>query len=302
VIKQIARRILPPRMRSQIRDLRIEWLKRTYKVRECAHVYAGIPLRLRLVDALGESWYDHDWPELVEFPSVHRKRLRPGGVVFDLGAHQGMVAMILGTAVGPTGQVIAVEGSAHNARAAAANVRLNGMDWVQVVNAAVADRTGTALFGRGFNGSVDETSGEGGSDRVPATTVDALAGECGMPDLVFLDVEGYEAKALRGAAQVLRSAADWMIEVHAGFGLEAAGGSAAEVFEHFPAARYRRLVRSYSGEYRQFEGTGPPPEGAFHLLALARARAGATAAASSGGRVDQQVAPSDPPLLRTRGA
>jgi FkbM family methyltransferase len=274
VIKQIARRIVPPGMRSQIRDLRIEWLKRTYKVRECTHVYAGVPLRLRLVDALGESWYDHDWPELIEFPSVHRKRLRPGGVVFDLGAHQGMVAMILGSAVGPTGRVIAVEGSPHNAQAAAANVHLNGMDWVRVVNAAVTDRPGTALFGRGFNGSVDESAAGGGHDRVAATTVDALAAEFGMPDLVFLDVEGYEAKALRGAAQVLSSDADWMIEVHAGFGLEASGGSVTEVLEHFPAARYRRLVRAYSGDYQQFGGTDLPPEGAFHLLALAGARPG----------------------------
>jgi FkbM family methyltransferase len=270
VIRQVARRILPPRMRSQIRDLRIEWLKRTYRARECSHVYAGIPLRLRLVDAVAESWYDHDWPELAEFPLAHRSRLRPGGRVFDHGAHQAMVAMILGSAVGPSGQVIAVEGSPHNARAAADNVRLNRMEWVRVVNAAVADRPGTVRFGRGFNSSVDESPGELGHDRVPATTVDALAAEFGMPDLVFLDVEGYEAKALRGAANVLRSAADWMIEVHAGFGLEAAGGSVAEVLQHFTAARYRRLVRSYSGDYQPFNGSDAPPDGAFHILALDR--------------------------------
>ena len=61
---------------------------------------------------MGAGWYDHDWPELPEIALLKQHGLRPGARVFDIGAHQGVVALMLSKTVGPEGFVLAVEASA----------------------------------------------------------------------------------------------------------------------------------------------------------------------------------------------
>ncbi|MSU36865.1 MAG: hypothetical protein EXS36_17560 [Pedosphaera sp.] len=78
---------------------------RNYPRRVVSHTYAGIPLKVELADGMGEGWYDHDWETLPELDVLGRGRLKPGARVFDFGAHQGVVGMILGHRVGPRGQV-----------------------------------------------------------------------------------------------------------------------------------------------------------------------------------------------------
>ncbi len=51
---------------------------------------------------------------------------------------------------------------------------------------------------------------------VPCTTLDALAEDAGMPDLVVIDTEGHERFVLQGATGILSERkAKWLIEFHA---------------------------------------------------------------------------------------
>jgi FkbM family methyltransferase len=275
MLKRLVRRMSPAPLWELLQRLRLRWMLETYPRRIVRHRYGGVELAVQLADPLGEGWYDHDWPVLSEIDLLRRHRLRPGARVFDLGAHQGVVALMLASVVGPTGQVVAVEANGHNAGLCVRNRELNAMPWVEVVPAAVAAEEGTLRFNRGLNGQVAEAGAFGGTVTVPSVTADGLAARYGQPDVVFVDVEGFECQVFRGARGVWSARPDWFVEVHAGCGLEAAGGSVEEVLNWFPPAEYEQWVHT-EGDPRPVPRDEALPErlaGRFFLTAVKRGTA-----------------------------
>jgi FkbM family methyltransferase len=202
---------------------------RTFKPRQVQHVYGSRTMTIHVTDPLALGWYDSDWPEPAEVSLLRKHKLVEGATVFDLGAHQGVVALMLADAVGVAGKVVAVEANAHNADIARRNRDTNGGQQIVVETAAISDTVGELIFNRGLNGNVDDGTGSWGTRRVPALTVDALAERYGVPDVLFIDVEGYELHALRGAQKTLEARPDCFIEMHVGIGLETHGGSVQAV-------------------------------------------------------------------------
>jgi FkbM family methyltransferase len=193
------------------------------------HTYGGTRLRVSLEDPLAEGWYDGDWSVQSEITLLRQHSLRPGARVFDIGAHQGVVALMLAAIAGPEGRVVAVEAVPHNAQVAEHNRRLNAAENMTVVNAAIAAKPGTAHVPAELNAHVRTHRGMG-LVPVRAVTIDELAHEHGRPDVVFLDVEGSEQDALQGATRTLgEDRPTWCIEVHVGEGLEDTGGSADQL-------------------------------------------------------------------------
>ncbi len=237
-LKALARWLLPPSLLGWLRMQRLWGNVRRYAPRTVRHMYGGHEFQIRLTDGFAAGWYDHDWPVLAEIEFLRGHRLRPGATVFDLGAHHGVVALMLAAEVTPSGRVVAVEANPHNAAAAEANARLNRADHLTVRYAAVSDCQGTLTFNEGLNGQVDDGTGAWGRVDVPAVTVDQLSVEFGPPAVLFIDVEGYECHALRGAAQTLaRYRPDCFVEVHLGAGLEKFG-SVEELLGFFPTDAY----------------------------------------------------------------
>jgi FkbM family methyltransferase len=253
------------------RQRRVARLITEYSPTVVAHTYGGNRFNVMLADPLAEGWYDHDWERLREIDElVRRGGLGPGAIVFDVGAHQGVVALMLAAEVGPRGKVVAVEAQPHNASIARRNVGLNGASNIEVVHAAIADRSGTVRFADGLNGRVDAGT-RLGNVEVEAVTVDQLAQLHGAPDVVFLDVEGYEGKALAGAAATLYSRnTSFFVEVH---GDELIDCTAVDITSRFSG--YDVLVAG-SGRNGQADAFAPldrtPPAGRFFLLATPEAR------------------------------
>jgi FkbM family methyltransferase len=237
-LKAVARRRLPARVYGPIRARRVHRLVETFEPRVVEHRYAGFPLRVSLEDPLAEGWYDHDWDEPAEIAALREGRLRAGARVLDVGAHQGVVALILARIVGPEGHVVAVEAEPHNAAVARRNAELNGAANLTVVHAAGGAENGVASFREGLNGRV-VGAGAPGAVTVPRVTVDDLARRHGRPDVVLVDVEGYEAHVLDGAADTLAAGVtDVFVELHDADALAHAGSTAADVLAHFPAAAF----------------------------------------------------------------
>jgi FkbM family methyltransferase len=232
------------------------------------HDYGGCSLRIHLADPLAAGWYDHDWDEIAVFRFLRERGvLVPGATVLDLGAHQGVVALMLADKVGEAGRVIAVEAEPHNARVAERNRELNEAENLIVVHAAGAASEGVISFSEGLNGRIGGEAAEGHVD-VPAATVDGLAAEHGTPDLVFVDVEGYEGHVLEGAGNTLANGStSFMVEVHEY--LADYGGHPQEIIDCFNG------FDLYVGddESDEFRPLGDAlPAGRFYLVAIPATR------------------------------
>jgi FkbM family methyltransferase len=243
---------------------------KAYTPRLVRHNYGGREYSIEIADPLAESWYDQDCDELPELTLLSSHRLAAGATVFDIGAHQAVVALMIAERVGSTGRVIAVEAEPHNAAVARRNVELNGATNVKVVHAAGVRIPGRLRFTPGLNGRIGSQQ-RVGTVEVRGVSVDELSSENGRPDVLFVDVEGHELEVLRGASRTLRSTPDLFIEVHRKVGLEDAGGTAEEVLEVVRAAGYERLLVA-AGEGDPFEplsSRASIPDNRFFLVAIA---------------------------------
>lgn len=265
-----AKALIPEAVRHRLQHRRLRHRLDHYPRRVVEHDYGGLHLRVDLTDTLAEGWYDHDWSPLPELALLGRHGLRRGARVFDLGAHQGVVALMLGDAVGPQGQVVAVEPNPHNVAACRSNAVLNAMPWVVTVAAAAGDEEGNVHFNGGLNGAAAEVRPYALGFEATMVTIDGLAARFGPADVVFVDVEGFEARVLAGASSTFASRPDWFVEVHVGCGLEAAGGSVDEVLRHFPPGAYDRFVHTEHQPPVRLEATSAVTlSDRFFLTALA---------------------------------
>lgn len=243
--------VLSPRIYNW---LRLQWMRlqrKTFPVRVVEHTYGGIPLKVNLADPVGQDWYDRSWNQLPEIELLKMHRLSPGAHVFDIGAHQGIVALMLAHEVGSAGKVLAIEANPFNADLAERNRNLNQVSQLHILNVAISDKPGSLVFNEDSNGQVD-SSGAFGRLEVQAKTIDSLSDEHGLPEVIFLDVEGFECHALRGAAKTLSSHPNFFIEVHVNTGLEKLGGTIEELIQYFPEEVYDYYIKDSSGPYSDF--------------------------------------------------
>jgi FkbM family methyltransferase len=133
--------------------------------------------------------------------------IAPGvGVFVDVGANVGdWTAALLERA--PSARGVLVEAGPE----AAERLRTRFGNRVQVISAAAGDEEGVATFweelGAGERSSVlPGFSGEAVERSVPMTTIDALATDHGLDqiDLLKIDVEGFDARVIRGASGLLK--------------------------------------------------------------------------------------------------
>ena len=211
------------------------------------HSYCGEKLRVAIQDPLAKGWYDHDWPLLSEIRLLRQGRLKPGALVFDLGGHQGLVAMILAKNVGETGRVITAEPNPHNFNMILKNLDLNRISNIIPLRVAIGGSEGSLEFSSGLNGTPAKVSKYGVTQVVSMTTIDQLVKSYGSPQVVFLDIEGFEALALGAGRSAFNGDCDFFVEVHVKTGLEASGYKYSDVLDYFPSDKFQCFVHHDGG-------------------------------------------------------
>jgi FkbM family methyltransferase len=178
-------------------------------------IHGGLGVRMRLDAASFPIWGAQalgvllGWHE-VQVQEALRRSLRPGDVVWDVGANLGAISLSAARVVGPGGMVVALEPEAGCAAAVRRNAQLNGIGWIDVREVAAAARTGEAevivvedtLWSR--LASVGEHELEVDRRLVPACALDDL--DAPAPALVKIDVEGGELEVLAGMRRLLAEA------------------------------------------------------------------------------------------------
>lgn len=119
------------------------------------------------------------------------QHVKKGGVVYDIGANVGFYTLLSSVLVGETGQVVAFEPLPANIVYLERHLAMNRIRNVQVVQAAVSDENGTAMF----SDRTERSSGHldhAGKLEVRTITLDTLyeRGEIPPPDIMKIDVEG----------------------------------------------------------------------------------------------------------------
>jgi len=133
----------------------------------------------------------------------------PGDVVIDGGACLGETALYFADAVGAQGRVLGFEFVDQSFEILGRNMALNERlaDRISLVRRALWDASGEALPYVPAGG-VTSVGGDGGDPgpRVEAEALDDFAARASLDriDLIKLDVEGAELRALKGGERVLR--------------------------------------------------------------------------------------------------
>jgi FkbM family methyltransferase len=159
-------------------------------------------------------------PEVLDVLSSH---VRPGGIMYDIGANVGYFTLVGAQLVGAEGQVHAFEPVPATAKVLRGNVEMNELRQVIVHEVGVSDRNGQARFEVGHE-SVRARESQGTQRRSERGLIDVelvaldemvAAKAVPPPDFVKMDIEGAEVSALRGMSAIIRHHKPiFLVEVH----------------------------------------------------------------------------------------
>lgn len=133
------------------------------------------------------------------------RMIKPGSVVWDVGANAGFYTLALSRLTGPQGHVYSFEPFGSNVQMLNRHVELNNLRNTTVVQCALTGAVGLC----GFDTGVSHQTGFLSEDRkdylVPCFTADEFLRTRpeAVPSLLKIDVEGAESGMLEGARQLL---------------------------------------------------------------------------------------------------
>jgi FkbM family methyltransferase len=127
--------------------------------------------------------------------------LMPGQLVIDVGANVGCLCFQAAQLVGEGGRVIAVEPNPDNLQLLYAGILLNEWAHVQVLPCAAWDAPGIMSLKGGASNTylVPSAPLDEGRAYTQLTRLDEALGWVDRVDLIKIDIEGHEPRAIRGA-------------------------------------------------------------------------------------------------------
>lgn len=255
-----AKKYLPAPVTDMLRAVRYRYDTWTFPRHTVSRRYGPHVFRMNIHDRVAKEWYDRDWELPPEFEILSLFGLRPGARVFDLGAHQCLIAILLSKEVGHRGQVVAVEANGHNVGVARRNIVENSAENVELLHGLIAKANGTGHALQSFNSSSSANGSAIGKSSVESLSIDELTRRYGAPDVVYVDIEGFEIEALKGAADTIAHDATWFLELHGDDILARYGACNGDVLRFFPEQKFAAFVCPHEdGEFRRLGDIGELP-------------------------------------------
>jgi FkbM family methyltransferase len=122
------------------------------------------------------------------------------------------------TKVGPKGNVVSFEPHPETAAQLRKQISANRLTNVEVIEAAICDKVGTAEFSDdtvAVMASLTSPASGHRTIRVKTETLDSIVASRSPPDLLKIDIEGAEIDALRGASRLIAEKRPvLLVEVH----------------------------------------------------------------------------------------
>jgi len=220
-----------PLMRRLVRALHLQYVAKDWYSR-CGRTDGGFlnvacggisarfltpsPQDLRTVEQVGLS--EHALEILI-------RALLPGEIVYDIGSNRGLYTVFLAKVVGDGGQVIAFEPETRSYEQLQGNVKLNRLGNVRFFRKALGDWCGEGKLYLGEGVAALEVPGSrrlpptgGGHEIVEVVQGDRLvdAEHLPIPQVVKIDVEGYEFAVIQGLRETLANPACRLVccEIH----------------------------------------------------------------------------------------
>ena len=163
--------------------------------------------------------------------NVLRPLLKPGIIFGDIGANIGYYALFAAAHIGSSGKVIAFEPSSRNCDLLRMSLHANHYTNVYIHPYAVADAEGIVGFGMDdSNGRISRDDPAAAAYQVRAITLDAFLKDEPQIDVIKMDIEGAEGRALDGMRDLLRRHRPILLTEFSPRGLLIASGIAPEAY------------------------------------------------------------------------
>lgn len=173
----------------------------------------GEEFEFYIANEVGKEWYDPGQDPRAEMRFIRDQMVQEGNLVVECGCHHGFTTILLSKWVGPQGKIVAFDANPDNAVVALKNMELNAIKNVEICSTAVGNQTGTVHITNESNASVASAVLHGEVEVTAVRLDDFLTGH--PPDLIKIDVEGYELEVLKGLRLILdRKESNLAIEVH----------------------------------------------------------------------------------------
>lgn len=199
--------------------LSVVWLREGTVRRSWIGPYRGLRFALNGpgFTRLGVFYHAYEQPVTDWLKSA----VKPGMTIYVVGAHVGIHVLYIAGLLKGQGRIYAFEGWPENLAVLKQNIGLNPRLGVEIipVQQCVARESGSIVMARGGSDGKHHIAGEGDRSaetlQVPATSLDDFwAKNCEGPNLILIDIEGYELDALQGAEKLIQTCKPRLVLEH----------------------------------------------------------------------------------------